>query len=543
MHPEQLNHTLEQRIQEGINNLRTKNDALVEAQEQLNQQAHYLNIVSKHTHDMITIYNLQWRIEFISTSIEDITGYNYKKFSRQSLNQFIHPDDLPEVQRFFNHRTYYKDSATITYRQRHREGYYFWVKMDVHPVIENGELKNWLTVSHDITMEIELQHNLAKERDKLHSIMMMSPIAITVLNPNGKITFANKRAEKLLGVHRDEIENRTYNASDWESTDLDGSPWPDEKQPFMRVMATQQAVWDIRHAIVRDDGKRIALSINGVPTFDSQGEIDSIIFTVDDITERLTAEKSLLDTLETERELNRMREQFISVVTHEFRTPLAVIQTSSDLLTMGLERMTRQDMSRRINKVKAQVHRLNQILSDITTLSKQDEQVLSITKFNFTLLANQTISEMKMMYASDDIRLLIDLPDKLYIEADEFLMHRILGNIMSNAFKYTIKGDVAISASISEIASNREELNIIVRDTGIGIPAEDLKHLFSFFYRAQNVGAIGGTGIGMAIIKQALDLCDGKIKIDSIENEGTTITILIPVKYVNQDNEQVTSAR
>jgi len=134
---------------------------------------------------------------------------------------------------------------------------------------------------------------LRREHTLVERITSASPAGITVVDRHGQITFANPQAEKILGLTKEAITQRTYNAPAWRITALDGGPFPDEELPFRRVMATRKPVTDIRHAIEWPDGRRVLLSINGAPLLDASGELEGAVFTVSDITEQLQAEALL----------------------------------------------------------------------------------------------------------------------------------------------------------------------------------------------------------------------------------------------------------
>jgi PAS domain S-box-containing protein len=134
---------------------------------------------------------------------------------------------------------------------------------------------------------------LWREHDLLNRVMETSPAGITVVDREGQIAFANARAEQVLGLTRDEIAQRTYNAPEWRITDFEGSPFPDEALPFRRVIATGQPVYDVRHAIEWPDGRRVLLSINATPLFDEIGQVNGMVAMVEDITERKQAEQEL----------------------------------------------------------------------------------------------------------------------------------------------------------------------------------------------------------------------------------------------------------
>ncbi|MBU0485307.1 MAG: response regulator [Proteobacteria bacterium] len=145
----------------------------------------------------------------------------------------------------------------------------------------------------DLIKRQRAEEELRRERTFVSRIMETSPVGITLVSREGLVTFANQRAELLLGLKQEELDQRTYNAPQWRITDFDGNPFPDEELPFSRVMATGQPVFDVRHAITWPDGKRIFLSINGAPLLAESGEIESVVFVLEDVTERQATEEAL----------------------------------------------------------------------------------------------------------------------------------------------------------------------------------------------------------------------------------------------------------
>lgn len=168
-----------------------------------------------------------------------------------------------------------------------------WVQGISNPERQPDGTVVWDGFLLDITGRKAADLALRTERDLLDSVMSTSVAAITVLAPDGRIVFANSRAETILGLTLSDLTQLTYNAPEWRSTALDGGPWPDEQQPFNRVLTTGEPVYDIRHAIAWPSGQRRALSINGAPVKDAQGQIVRLVFTVNDITDQIQAEIAL----------------------------------------------------------------------------------------------------------------------------------------------------------------------------------------------------------------------------------------------------------
>ena len=172
-----------------------------------------------------------------------------------------------------------------------------WFHVTVDPILDAaGQLTGAVHTVSDITERKRLEEGLRRERTLLERITTASPVGIVVVNRHGQITFANPQAEQTLAVSREAMTRRTYNDPAWRITDLAGGPFPDDELPFRRVLATGQSVTNVCHAIEWPDSRRVLLSINGAPLLDAAGAVESAVFTVSDITERLQGEAALRES-------------------------------------------------------------------------------------------------------------------------------------------------------------------------------------------------------------------------------------------------------
>jgi PAS domain S-box-containing protein len=250
----------------------------------------------------------------------------------------------------------------------------------------------------------------------------------------------------------------------------------------------------------------------------------SIVCSLHDVTERKRAEEELRRTLEKERELGELRTHFISMTSHEFRTPLATITSSAELLTHYFDRMGSEQRSTHLGRITAAIQSMTLLLEDTMLFGKAEAGRLEAkcAPVDFGQLCQEVLGETQ---DKTDLKLIFTQPERLpMVCTDENLVRRILTNLLSNAVKYSRNGTPV------QLALDGEAERVIVRviDQGIGIPAQDLARLGDPFHRAQNVGKIPGNGLGFAITRQAVALLGGTIDIQSEVGKGTTVMVTLP---------------
>ncbi len=225
-----------------------------------------------------------------------VTGYTPEDYEADPdlWYRMVHEEDRTAVREQAAHILSGKQVEPLEHRIIHRDGSLRWVR---HTAVLRRDIQGHLVaydgLIQDISSRKKAEEALETERALLDRITDTSPVSITMVNREGEIVFANRRAEELLGLTKSEIMQRTYNAPQWKITDLEGGPYPEEKLPFRLVMEGRKQVLDIRHAIEWPDGRRVYLSINGAPLFNENSEIESVVFTIEDITLRVKNEEIL----------------------------------------------------------------------------------------------------------------------------------------------------------------------------------------------------------------------------------------------------------
>ncbi|MEM0993600.1 MAG: PAS domain-containing sensor histidine kinase [Bacteroidota bacterium] len=239
------------------------------------------------------------------------------------------------------------------------------------------------------------------------------------------------------------------------------------------------------------------------------------------------SEREIRQAYEKEKELGALKSRFVSMASHEFRTPLTTIGSSAALLARYVLAEQQDKRDKHIGRIKSSVGHLTGILNDFLSLSKLEEGKvdLQIAPINWEHFCDDTLEELQGSLKKRQAIVCQNEAQNLILESDQRLLKNIFFNLLSNAVKYSPAG-----ATIT-VKSELEEgvLSISVKDEGIGIPKEEQQYLFTRFFRAKNAGNIQGTGLGLTIVKRYVDLLNGNISFVSEEGQGTTFTVKLSI--------------
>lgn len=268
------------------------------------------------------------------------------------------------------------------------------------------------------------------------------------------------------------------------------------------------------------------LDIHLEPLRDPQNQISGVIGLAVDVTEHKQAEEGIRRALAQAEELSALKTQFVSMTSHEFRTPLSAILSSAELLEFYEDEWTLDKKQEHLQRIQNAVMHMTEMLNSLLVLGSVDAgKLISNPQWFDAVALCADMVEEAFVHARSDHRL------DLHVEgtpravwADERLLREAIGNLLANALKYSLDGGpVDLRLTFAE-----DRVQIAVSDQGIGVPAEDQERLFEIFHRGRNVGNIAGTGLGLAIVKRAVDLQGGAIQIASAPGAGSTFTIVLP---------------
>jgi PAS domain S-box-containing protein len=245
-----------------------------------------------------------------------------------------------------------------------------------------------------------------------------------------------------------------------------------------------------------------------------------------EIAERETIEQELRRLFMKEKELGEMKMRFVNMVSHEFRTPLTVIRTSSQLIDSYYERFTVEQIKKQIEKIIYSVDSLTALLDNTVFIGKSeaDKLDLNLQEVNLQNFFDNLIKDIQQTFTTGHKFNLTISPDIDFILSDPKLLWHIFNNLIINAIKYSPNNsEIIINAAISHDAILCE-----VRDFGIGIPHEELNHIFDMFFRAKNVGITPGTGLGLSVVNESVKKLDGQITVRSSQEQGTSFKVNLP---------------
>jgi PAS domain S-box-containing protein len=286
--------------------------------------------------------------------------------------------------------------------------------------------------------------------------------------------------------------------------------------------------WNGEIELKTKTGRTVSTLLRANCIIDEFGQRIGLIGICTDITERKRAEAEIREALAKEKELSELKSRFVSMTSHEFRTPLSVITLSSGLLESYSYKWTEDKKRQHFQRIQTSVQRMTRLLDDILFIAREEAGKLELkpTKLNLSQFCSDLVEEMQLSTGTQHTLIFLSRGQCTEVWMDEKLLRQILSNLLSNAIKYSPHG-----GNIDfELSCQAGEAIFQIKDTGIGVPVEDQQHLFESFHRASNVGTISGTGLGLAIVKKSVDLHHGTITLTSKVGVGTVFTVSLPLQ-------------
>ncbi|MBD3883664.1 PAS domain-containing sensor histidine kinase [Phormidium tenue FACHB-886] len=407
----------------------------------------------------------------------------------------------------------------------------------------------WLQPAHQPEPSLALPQPIDPDLETLrrqHELILNSVgEGVYGLDRQGKVTFVNPAAAKMIGWQVKELIGKSMHAVLHHSKP-DGQPYPVHECPIYEAFRDGRIHRANTEVFWRKDGSSFPVEYISTPMQDEQGSLVGTVVAFQDITQRKWAEAVLQRTneeLEAKvrdrtaelqqaneqlQELSELKSRFVAIICHEFRNPLNNILLSACSLERYDAQLSPEHRREYLNGIKTDVERMTQMIDDILMIGKIEADKLRIQPAPIELVqfCHALAAELQLTTNQQPLQV-ITRHRHLIAELDEKLLRSILTNILSNSIRYSHD-----SSPISlQLSKRNGQVILRVSDQGIGIPREDLPHLFEPFHRGKNVSNIPGTGLGLNIVKRFVDLHNGQIKVDSKLNIGTTFTIALPLQH------------
>jgi PAS domain S-box-containing protein len=408
-----------------------------------------------------------------------------------------------------------------------------YINLSYAPLREiDGQITGITISGVDVTEQVLSRQLVEDSEARLRRIFRYAPTAIGIFKgPNFIVELANANLCTLWGRTEDQLLGRPLFES------LPEARGQGFEELLIGVRATGRPfVGDELPIVLNRNGQMetIYFDFAYAPILESENRIDRIILTATDTTKRRQVRQQVEQLLARERELNEMKSNFVTLASHEFRTPMGTILSSASLISSYNGPDDQEKRERHVQRIKSAIDNLTSLLSNFMSISQLDKFTFTRTPHRLDLLpyCREVIEDMRPILKPQQRINYHHQEGPTIIELDDQLVKNILTNLLTNASKYSAEGK-AIEVTT---AVQADQLQIWVRDWGIGIPDVDKNKLFVNFFRARNAIHIQGTGLGLYIVKRYVDLLGGSISFTSQLNTGTVFFVQLPLQPLLNEN-------
>ncbi len=465
------------------------------------------------------------RLKYVNPEFAQMAGSSIEDLlARRSILDRVHPEDRERMTALARDAVSRPtgDTLKVDYRIIRDDG--STLSMDVSSVqVEWEGRRATLGFVQDIGERLRLEEDLRRSLAERELILENSVVGIAFLTADGRLKWANRAMGQIFGAS---IDGRIGQSLE---------PSYASRESYLETgAAVSKAVlagkaYDTELQMRRDDGNLFWVKLSG-KAINAKDLSQGTVWTVLDISRRKKAEEDTRAALAKEKELNQLKSRFVSMTSHEFRTPLATILSSSQLLRRYGERLPEAERGELYDTIETAVKRMTSMLEDILVIGKAESERLEFRPAPLALgaVCERAVADAKAAAPGKSANrhdIVLEVAGaQAEVRLDEKLLRHILDNLLANAMKYSPDGGrVMLSAGAAG-----GEVRFTVADSGIGMAAEDVPRVFEAFYRASNVGGISGTGLGLAIVKHCIDLHGGHADIQSELGKGTRFTVVLP---------------
>lgn len=528
------------------------------------QKKEFFTSVFKTVIDGIILIDTRGVIRDINPSALQYFGYDYDELLGQNINALMSEPDHSAHQGYIE-RYLHTGVGHIIEKGRQvsgkrKDGSSFPFRLAVSEFELDGE-KFFTGIIHDLSEEVLAKEALKEHaetlerqvKERTHDLEDANRQLQKEIRSKKRSDQALQESQKLYKRIAQNFPNGTINVFDTdlnyvfvegkgllemgiETEDLIGSSFIERIDEDLRETVREKLlqVFEGNPTNFEINTKGNVYFMRAEPLFKVSGEVEQILVVETNITQRKRAEEEMARALAKEIELNELKSRFVSMASHEFRTPLSAILSSATLISKYTEGEQQEKRTKHVNRIQSNVENLNSILEDFLSLEKLNAGKLTFNPVQIELapFVKECIEETEGILKSGQSVDLQVSGKARPVMLDKVVFKNILVNLLSNASKYSPEN----SPIEVRIEFRTQSIDMEVQDHGIGIPEADQAKLFGRFYRASNAGNIQGTGLGLHIVKSYVDLIGGSIRCESVEGEGTCMKLKLALNSENEES-------
>ena len=471
------------------------------------------------------------RHTYSNQRLQDLLGYSRDEFLGKQYSVFLHEEDLREVTEVLPRLMAQKKGwAGWVLRWRHKNGSYRFLESNAQPIFNSaGEVLGYRGTDRDITERQHAEDALRASQALLAQTQQLAKVGSWQFDLLTETLTWSEETYRIFGLSPEDF-TPSYEAF------LDMVHPEDRAEvesTYAESLQKGKDPYEVDHRIILPQGEIRYLHEKCRHELDADGAIIRSTGMVQDITERKLSEVALLVASQAAQAADRAKSLFLAKVSHEIRTPLTSIVGFGELLE---DTDLDAEQKKYLDLINASSNSLLLLINDILDLSKIEAGELLIKQVDFSLhdFITKLVSMQKQKMAHKNLVLNVnvdsDVPDALV--GDPLRIEQLLLNLLDNAVKFTQKGAIGLAFSVEEESGDRVLLEIAVQDTGIGISADLLKHIFKPFVQGTDAPTAhyNGAGLGLAISLRLADLMGGTIRVESQQGAGSTFRLLIPLQ-------------
>jgi PAS domain S-box-containing protein len=518
---------------------------LAAAEVRIEQSEERFRGIIEHSHDVIMLLDEDATIIYTSPAFSRLLGYETWEVLGETFFTLVHDEDHRRIKHDLMRMisVWADEGMSLEYRFRRKDGTWRYFETIATNLLKTETVRAVVLNSRDVTQQKMIEDELEKYRQHLEelvarrtreveeanrradAVIAASSTALIALDDQGYITFISRNYVDVYPQSAHWLEPGNHISNAWDAVAQESGLRPEDS------ISAKMKTWFLNpHDYIeyrRSNGAWVRLHARRVP-----GQEGVVIATMDisdyKRQQALLAAQSeeLLTTLQKEKDIVEQQRTFISMISHEFRTPLTIIDGNAQIIQKRGDTFGKEVLEKRAGIIRAAVERLVHLIETILSANTIESGKLSVTlaPCNLEKIIREACADQQDISPRHRIKATFkDLPAEMLL--DEKVIRQTMTNLLSNAVKYSPNGNlVEVTAEVEEGAAV-----IKVKDHGVGIPAAEMPKLFQKYFRASTSGGIPGSGLGLNLVKQFVELHNGSITLHSNVGEETVVAVRLPL--------------